>query len=185
MVNLNQTILNLIQWNCQSLLPKKALLEHFIVREKIHIIALSETWLDQETSFRINGYNIVRSDRSDGYGGVALLIEKSIKFYTCSSTNSAIKGLDLLHVIVTNCQYLRNIIVVYCPQWVSTSKAVWDYLFSVDESKTLILGDFNGHHLNWSSKNDPRGCQIFDSIIDYNYSSLNDSSSPTRVKLLS
>ncbi|CAG4975226.1 unnamed protein product [Colias eurytheme] len=49
--------------------------------------------------------------------------------------------------------------------------------------KTLIAGDLNGHHTNWSTKSDVRGNQLFDSLIENNYIYLNDGSH-TRIKLV-
>lgn len=71
--------LNIIQWNAQSIKSKILSFQNILVQEKIHIAAVSETWLDSNTILKLKDYNIFRADRSDSYGGVALFVHKSIK----------------------------------------------------------------------------------------------------------
>ncbi|CAH2094223.1 unnamed protein product [Euphydryas editha] len=177
-----KTALNIIQWNCQSLTSKGLTLEQLLTIEKIHIAALNETWLDARTDFRINGYNIFRKDRNDGYGVVAVMTHHSIQA-KIQNTSSRNPGIELIHVKIFNSEYLQNIISVYCPPSVTTSQQDWDELFSLFSEKTLILGDMNGHHSSWSYKTDTRGVQIFDALLNYNFIILNDGS-PTRIKLV-
>lgn len=56
-------------------------------------------------------------------------------------------------------------------------------LFSLWPCKTLLCGDFNGHHPNWSCKNNSRGLQIYEAATDYNYVSLNTGEA-TRCKMV-
>ncbi|CAH0717509.1 unnamed protein product, partial [Brenthis ino] len=151
-------------------------------QDKNKITILSETWLVPEHAFRINGYSIFRADRIDGYGGTAILTHKSIKATLCNltSTNTEIQA---VHVRLLNCAEIENIISIYCPSSVRTSKNDWDYFFSLFNHKTIIAGDFNGHHPNWSSKEDTRGNQIFDSILENNFITINDGTD-TRIKLV-
>lgn len=173
---------NIIQWNCQSLRPKTVCLESLLNIYKVHVCILSETWLERNSSFRISGYNTYRLDRSDGYGGVAMLIHRSVKAasYPVVINNS---GIEILHVKVYNCQYIENIFSVYCPSSISTSQNDWDDLFSLCNNKTVISGDFNGHHSDWSYKIDQRGKQIYDALLNHDLICINDGS-PTRVKMV-
>lgn len=173
---------NILQWNCQSLRPKRLSLESLLAQEKVHLVVLSETWLEPDSYFRINGYKTYRRDRSDGYGGVAILVHNSIKSVICPIECPNI-GIELLQVKLLNCQHIKNILSVYCPSTVQTSQNDWDYLFSRVNNKSLILGDFNGHHINWSNKTDRRGQQILDATLENNCVYLNNGS-PTRVRLV-
>lgn len=179
---LHNSIVNIIQWNSQSLRPKSVCFELLLFQEKIHIAVVSETWLEPGSSFSINSYNCYRLDRADSYGGVAIFTHKSVKTILCS-TQSPNPGIELLHVRVLNCQHIENIISIYCPSTVRTSQADWDYVFSICSNKSLILGDFNGHHSNWSNKTDVRGNQVIESMLDSDFIYLNDGS-PTRVKMV-
>lgn len=180
--NNRHSIINILQWNAQSLRPKATEFEALLSQEKVHIAIISETWFEPESNFRISGYNTFRDDRDDGYGGVAILTHWSLRASRCN-TNTSNAGIQLLQVRVTNCEHLENVIAIYCPSSVYTSKRDWDQIFSLKQERTLITGDFNGHHTNWSSKTDARGLQLFDSIFENNYVALNDGTS-TRVKLV-
>lgn len=175
--------LNIIQWNAQSLRSKLIAFEQFLSQEKIHIAALSETWLTPDISIKVNGYNIYRKDRDGGWGGVAILVHKSIKAvqFNIDSINS---GIEMLGIRLYNCDQIQNLISLYCaPLPLRTTQRDWDHLLSTLSSKTLILGDFNGHHTNWSYKTDQRGSQIFDALIDSSFITLNNGQH-TRLKLV-
>lgn len=180
--------INIVQWNAQSIYPKKLDFEQLLSKEKVHIAALCETWLDSLTNFTIRDYQVFRRDRLDTYGGVAILTHRTVKTQLCFSQQCNCRlvtrsGIEIVHVKILNCQYIENIISLYCPPAIHTSQSDWDTVFSIADSKTIFLGDFNGHHTNWSSKTDHRGKQIFDSLLDSNFITLNDGN-PTRLKLV-
>lgn len=180
--NINNMAINIFQWNAQSLKPKLVSFGELLNREKIHVAILSETWLDALVDINISGYNIFRRDRYDGYGGVAIITHKSIR---CHVGRIAINnsGIEVIHVRVNNCNLLENIVSVYCPSSVRTQSRDWDKLFELFPHKSLIAGDFNGHHSNWSCKSDVRGEQLADSALDNGFIPLNNGAA-TRIKLV-
>lgn len=157
------------------------LLRKFVNPRKIHIVALSETWLTADDHINMKFYNIYRKDRSDGYGGVAIFVHSSIKsqIYKTNNNNTAI---EFVSVKLFNCD-IDYIFSIYCAPSAGTLQNDWEGLFSMASTNSLILGDFNGHHTNWSYKTDRRGQQIFDALLDHNQVSLNDGS-PTRIKVV-
>lgn len=70
--------------NCQSVKPKLNELSRFLLNHKIHIALLTETWLHNKISVNFPNYHCYRKDRetisnsTKSYGGVAILVEKSI-----------------------------------------------------------------------------------------------------------
>lgn len=183
MDNVDKNIgINIIQWNAQSLRPKMISFTELLNKEKIHIAILSETWLDNEVDLNVSGYNIYRKDRLDSYGGVAILIHKSIRSHL-NFFQVLNPGIEVVSAKLINCKDLENVIALYCPSSVVTQPADWDQIFSHFSNKTLIAGDFNGHHSNWSIKTDSRGTQIMDSSLENALISLNNCS-PTRIKLV-
>lgn len=180
--NISNKNVNILQWNCQSLRPKLSSFESLLTQEKVHIAVLSETWLEPHSYFKINGYRAYRLDRSDSYGGVAILVHRSVKSIACPTQCPNI-GIEILHIKILNCQHIMNIISIYCPSTVHTTQNDWDYVFSLVNSKSVILGDFNAHHSNWSNRMDRRGQQIFDSMLEYDFMYLNNGD-PTRVRLV-
>lgn len=75
----NNIRINILQWNAQSLKPKLIAFRELLIKENIHVAILSETWLDSEDKVNISGYNVYRRDRFDSYGGIAIVVHKSIR----------------------------------------------------------------------------------------------------------
>lgn len=174
--------LNILQWNCQSLKPKLLPFETILSQEKIHIAILSETWLEPESPLRIAGYNVYRKDRHDGYGGTAILTHNSVKAHI-NQVQHPNTGMEIIGIRILNCQHIENIISLYCPSSVRTEQNDWDVVFSYYDKKTIVAGDFNGHHTSWSVKSDTRGNHLFDASMDKGLVSLNDGT-PTRLRLV-
>lgn len=174
--------LTILQWNSQSVRPKLEAFQNILFQEKVHIAALCETWLEPNSHLKVAHYNVFRKDREDAYGGVAIFVHKSVcsQVYNIRCSNP---GIEILCIKVYNCSQIDYIAAVYCAPSVRTSQQDWDSVFSILNKKTLILGDFNGHHTNWSYKTDLRGSQIFDAMLDNRVITLNDGRS-TRVKLV-
>ena len=76
-----------LHWNCRSIVPKKTELLLLIEELRPHIIALNETWLTASQQFLLPGYNIIRKDRDDGYGGVMLAIISTIEYVAINVTS--------------------------------------------------------------------------------------------------
>lgn len=171
--------LNILQWNSQSIKPKIVEFEQILCQEKIHFAAVSETWLAPEISINLKEYNIFRLDRDDNYGGVAILSHKSFitQMIPLQCVNSAI---EVVAVKISNCELIEYIVSVYCSPSVSTSDIDWDCIFSISNNRTIIVGDFNGHHSNWSNRTNSRGIQIFDTLVDHNFVTLNDATINSR-----
>lgn len=115
----NNIRINILQWNAQSLKPKLIAFRELLIKENIHVAILSETWLDSEDKVNISGYNVYRRDRFDSYGGIAIVVHKSIRseLKTIHSQNS---GIEVMHVCLHNCQYVKNVVSIYCPSSVRT-----------------------------------------------------------------
>lgn len=174
--------LNICQWNARSLRPKLKIFEQLLIQEKIHIAAVSETWLTSESLLKVSNYNIFRKDREEGYGGVAIFTHKSIQALLCPIQEN-ITNLEIVHVKIFNCKLIQNVVAVYCPPDLNTTNRDWEFLLSVSSKNAIILGDLNCHHTNWSHKIDTRGSQLFDCLLDSNFIVLNDGTH-TRIQLV-
>lgn len=128
------TSLNICQWNSQSLRPKLNSFELFLNQEKMHIAILSETWFDPNVTFNLTGYNIFRKDRPDSYGGVAIIIHKSLQT-RISPVHLSNQGIEIIHVKILNCESLKSVVSIYCPSSVVTRSADWDRLFELATAK--------------------------------------------------
>ncbi|CAH0728276.1 unnamed protein product, partial [Brenthis ino] len=122
------------------------------------------------------------TNRQDGFGGVAICVHKSVhsSLQRVRIDNS---GMEILCVKLSNFSPIDYILSVYCPPSLIISKSDWDRLLSLYTKKTLILGDFNAHHSNWSNKIDYKGSLMFDALVDSNFITLNNGEA-TRMRLV-
>ena len=64
-------------WNSQGIKRKE--LQLYLKENSIGIIALNETFLKKKITFKIQGYDTIRNDRSTGRrGGVAFLVKHGL-----------------------------------------------------------------------------------------------------------
>lgn len=165
---------SLIQWNCRSAVSKKHELIHFINLYNPFIISLQETWLKPGFPFRIPGYACLREDRSDGYGGTALLINHSFSF-SHFPTHHHNKNFTIIAAIVKNICFVS----VYIPRPSSIIFTEIDSIISTLPRPYIILGDFNSQHQSWGSSSNHYGSAIIDLLDSHNICILN-TGNPTR-----
>lgn len=178
----NLPVVNIVQWNAQSIRPKLVSFGALLSQEKVHLAIVSETWLEADSSIHLSEYDFHRNDRDDGYGGAAIISHKSLKVQVCP-TKLNNPHLEIIKIKLLNCSCLEYIISVYCPSSVRTSQADWDELFGLCPEKSIIAGDFNAHHSNWSCKTDSRGSELMDSALENSFIHLNNGQF-TRIKLV-
>lgn len=171
----------ILQWNCRSAIANKGNLEYLLLSENIDIAALSETWFKPTSVISFPGYNIVRRDRPDGKGGVAILVKNVYDFIVLDQ----IQGIrNIAHVTIK--LKLKNkpfisITSVYIKPNTRVSEQEYSTLFSTLPRPYLIVGDFNSHNSAWGGYvTDANGKILLDSIDVNNIVYLNDGS-PTMV----
>lgn len=175
----NTTIL---QWNANSLFPKIDDFQCLLLRDKIHIAVVSETWLSSDRNLNIGNYNVIRKDRLDSYGGLCVFIHKSVKALQKDFVHPN-SSIEMIVIEIFNIPGINNIISIYCPPSSVTNQSDWHMIFDRFDKGTLIIGDFNAHHITWSNKTDRRGEMIYNSCFDKDYMCLN-SGNATRIKLV-
>ena len=144
-----------------SLAPKIVEVEEFIVRNKVSMAFITETWLKStvvDSVVGISGYSIIRRDRSsEEHGGVCLYIMDGCFKVKLLSDISCCADHEVLWVQLQPTRLARGFssiiaAVVYHPHWtVPENNSMRDHLFqslALIESKypnsTLIVaGDFN------------------------------------------
>lgn len=165
-----------LQWNCKSIVPKKHEIISLINSHNIFLLAISETWLVPGSNFRMAGFNILRHDRHDGYGGTALLIRNNHRF---SSLPIPAFNSDILQAVaarVGEVTYLS----VYISEKDLSVLPILDKIIQSLPKPIVVLGDFNAHHFLWGAPNDDgMGNGLMEIINDHNLCVLNDGS-PTR-----
>ena len=143
--------LKIVHLNIQSMINKIDHIELLLHDNQIHILCLTETWLDDNidnSDISINGYNVCRLDRNNGesHGGIVCYVRNDISFKHNSDLND--NDIEALWVEI-NLPKTKPILVgtVYRPP-----SACVDYVDRLDsifqECNSLyddvyILGDFN------------------------------------------
>lgn len=168
---------NIIQWNCRSAISNKNDLIYLINNHNPYLVCLSETWLKPSFSFKFRGYNTVRQDRFDGYGGVAILIKKNIPFIAVPiSVPVNNDNFSIVAVSVNNICYIS----VYIPHPSSLILNKINTILSTMPKPLVVLGDFNCHHESWGSfRTNSYGEQLLE-ILDSNNLCILNSGVPTR-----
>ena len=84
-------------WNARNLLSKLSEFKNLIFRISPHIIGVCETWLSENTSPKIQNYNIIRKDRTGNRGGgLAFIVRKDVKFSPLPLNNFQEGNLEVL-----------------------------------------------------------------------------------------
>ena len=163
-----------MQWNAEGVSTKKIPLSERLYHETIDVACLQETHLKESQRFTMRGYQVFRHDREGrSKGGVAILVKNSIpaqEFVVRTNNQAEIHGVN---IIVDN-QKLR-IFSVYCPPDRDLSLE----LIQIQDSRCLIVGDFNSHSEAWGyDEADRRGEEVEDWQIDNGLVLLNDPDDP-------
>ena len=149
----------ILQWNCNGIRNSRLELLQFLKSHKIAVCALQETKLSpNSTDPSFPGYALIRRDRPGGGagGGLAFLVHENIPFLPVNSDHLFRDDpiTEHLSISVSLGPHPLQIYNIYippptsCPNNFSPSVRP---LLSLD-SDTLILGDFNSHHLAWCSE---------------------------------
>lgn len=144
----------------------------------INIAIISETWLKKEEKIFFKGYTTNVSSRSDGYGGVAVITKNNIQHK--ANTVEMFKPIELIEIKTTNLDKNLTIVSIYIPPNITAKevkikfKQMIQYYNNV--INTIIAGDINAHNSLWehNSKNDQKGKDIAEIILDSNFYVLNN-----------
>lgn len=168
-------ILNIVQWNAQSIISNRHSLTQFLYNNNIHIGIISETWLKPHHKFNVRGYSFERNDCGNKHNGVGILIRNDIHYnkintvFDDSMQNICVRidvnGKKLSVVSFyspTNC----------CPAFDGRKL---DSLIKSIPSPMIFAGDFNAHHTSWGcGSTSPRGRDVLDVIDSGDLCLLND-----------
>lgn len=169
-------MLRIIQWNCQSLTKKLPELE--FRSQNFELIMLSETWLRKSDRINIKNFDILRSDRNlSRGGGVAILINNSIKYSHVDLTYNCNNKLECCAIEITWSQKSLILVSIYKPPDVNVLADEWQKFFMQFQHDVIIGGDTNAHHIQWgNNKNNLQGTNLWSAISQSNICLLNDGS---------
>jgi len=178
MANLSE--LTFMLWNATSLNNKEHELTYFINNNSINVVLVTETWLNPRTKINFVNYEIIRSDssRRNNSGGVAIIINKQLKFHILPQVT--IDGCDVLLIkIQSNIGLIVG--VIYAPPKAKFSCNILNNIVT-NNSPIIIGGDFNAKHKSWNNfNNNSRGLQLYNYINDNDISVIHSNTYTYRV----
>ena len=149
--------LNILFWKCQGIKPKRKELELYIKENEFDIVALNETFLNKNLTFKIPGYDTIRNDRSTGQkGGVAFLIKHGIvinKEYRNSDFSIITENKALaINLGLSNNQNV-TFATIYCPNG-NPNLSLFQTINNLSDN-VMFVGDFNSklESFGWAKKN--------------------------------
>lgn len=160
------TCLRIIIWNSQSLAPKREEIFDFLIKNKIHLALVSETWLKLGVRLTHPDYVCHRRDRVVGeHGGVAILVHKSIPHASLDHIPTSCIETVGIKVQVAHC--FVNFFSVYFPGSSDTlvlNNFKNDIIKLTSNSDNYVIGgDLNSKHTSWNCLNNNRaGKRLFD-----------------------
>lgn len=165
------------QWNCRSAVANKENLENLLSTYKINIALLSETWFKTNKYINFSGYNIIRQDRPDGKGGVAILTKANITFQEVKLPYMLPECNQVAITLKLNDNISLTIVSIYVKPNSRISTQQWNIFFSSIPKPFLVGGDFNAHNMAWGCDlNDTLGKKLMDSLDENNLAYLNNGS---------
>lgn len=170
---------NILQLNARSIKANKVYIESALTMYKVSCALISESWLKPTERFSISGYNLIRCDRPDGYGGSCILLKNNIPF---SSINvSQLLNNDIQFCVVNIFLQNKTISIgsIYCAPGHKTSFAHWNQILHSFPNHFILGGDFNAHHQGWGSYYTNRMGENLIDAIDYNNICILNDGSPT------
>lgn len=201
MANLDHTTENLriAHLNIRSLRNKIPDVHHILTRDKIHVLALTETQLDKNVKnfeLKINNYKLYRKDRNNGngkrgWGGVALYVQDQILVEKHDLPNLSDVEMIWIEIFLP---HTEPVLIGCCYR---PPKSTTGYLDKIcrsikevlkPEKNIFLLGDFNIDWLSNSSLKEkikcfthPKGLQQivnyptrFGKCIDHIYTNIHE-----------
>ena len=174
-------VTSIIQWNAQSIAPKKAELIQQIKDFQTSIVAIQESRLHRETGFRIPNFSMLHQEghttNGISHGGVALFIREDIphRQVHLQTTITAIAATVTIKSTFTICN-------IYSPQSHTLNENLLNHLYQQLPQPCLIVGDFNAHNPLWGGNDtDARGRAV-ENFITFNQLNLLNGHQPTRIE---
>lgn len=147
--------------------------------EEYNIFLISETWLTANKSFKLRGFDVVRTDRVGRTGDrVLIAVHNNIKyrriidFYNCDGK------IEVCAVIIyINDKEFKLVSCYRPPNGDLITVLEWKRFFSQFVGKVIFGGDFNAHHeILGSSRTCRVGCNIAEALENLELTILNDGS---------
>ena len=145
--------------NARSIVNKQKELEMTVIEENLDLVVITETWLSNKISdeeISINGYTLIRKDRSDinksRGGGVAMYVKNELN----PLCKPEINGDNFSESVWCSIRCGReDTLLGVCyrapDSTVHNDEKLYKLISEVSKGRVVIMGDFNFAELDWSS----------------------------------
>ena len=164
--------LRLFHLNIRSLRYKMDELRLLCDQHKPHVLAISETWLDDsfvDEEVSLQGYNLMRRDRDCVGGGVAVYVAEHLNYNRLKDPRDSDIDVESIWFELSPPKTKKILIgAIYKPS-VSIASTFTESLekfpsnFTTNETETILLGDFNFNYMapNSATKNFKRLTNLY------------------------
>ena len=128
--------------------------------DKYDVICISETWLNPSipnSNVELPAYSLYRRDRSDGYGGVAVYVTKSIISIHVTELNSTVSEniwvrlkINLKNAYVGTFYRAPNSVALHVSDFIDDFQNQLGIVYSLKPDLLCIVGDFNDRRASWT-----------------------------------
>ena len=135
---------NIMFWNCQGIRPKRKELELYLKENIFNIVALNETLLTKKIDFKIQGYDIIKNDRSTGArAGDAFHLKHLVINKEFRNTDLNIKTNNEALVMDIYLSDNQNLILatIYCPNG-NPNLRLFETINDLSDN-VMFVSDFN------------------------------------------
>jgi hypothetical protein len=160
-IDLNEKDIRFCLFNCTGYGPKKELIQHFIRKEKINLMFLTETWV--KVGNNIPSEFLSHSSRvSDTRGSRGVVVIGNLEVRTLYSSPSG-------DALVITCCGVTFMLCYFAPA-LNTDEVQGKLTYLINQysisTRTILLGDFNCHHTLFGDKfNCSRGIKVVDMLM--------------------
>lgn len=145
-------MIKIMLWNVRGIGNKWA--EVWKIIQDYDICVLTEIREREEKKMRVAGYNVIVRNNNNRdkikSGGIAIYVKKELCIEEDKANNKKTdEGLDKINIKIKGKKDDINLIGLYRRPGRIERKGFWkDLLKGIDKnSKTILLGDFNAHHV--------------------------------------
>ena len=150
-------------YNCQSITNKSHSINQYMSDNKIDILCLNETFLNESIKSinLLNNYYVIRQDRKQKGGGVAFILHKDI---TCDIIESkTTQDHEFIAIEITSTEEKITLLNAYVHP---KSKTDFNFVNRIAKrnSKMILVGDLNSTNISWSCNSTNTRGKRLDSI---------------------
>jgi exonuclease III len=175
--------INICLYNAQSYNNKYISINQCIQSNKIDILCLNETFLNEKITHvnLMNNYSMVRNDRQTRGGGVAFIINNRINYEKPPKINST-NDYEYISIEIISANEKITLLNTYTHPKSNTNYNFIQSFLKSTSNKVICVGDMNATNISWFCNNTNRRGKCLESLCERNNLQILNSNIPTSQK---